>query len=423
MTTNRRDFIKKTAMLTGALSLVLPESWAKNELPEKPIDTEEYWSAVRKLFPLRTNKIYLNNGTMGPSPFPVLNEVQNEMLSIETLGRYGGNEEIAITSLAKFLGSKDTEISLMRNVTEGINVVCWGLKLKKGDEVIISTHEHVGHATPWLNRAKLHGIKLKVINLGKTADETLNIVKSAITKKTKVISLPHIPCTNGQVLPVKEICKLAKEKNIYSFIDGAHPPGMINIDLKDIGCDFYAGCCHKWMLGPKGTGFLYVSEEKRNKLQAYYGGGGFDIGWDMLSKPPVLKGYVDNGHRYYYGTQNAALFKGIDKCIEFQNNIGRDLIEKRVKYLSNYLQDHLMNLNKDIEMLTPTESISKAAQISFKIKNKSMSDLHNQCTESSIVTRFVAENEINCLRISTHIYNNTKEIDAFLKEVDVFLSK
>lgn len=423
MTTNRRDFLKKTALITGVMSLSLTESWGKNELPENPVDTEEYWSSVRKLFPLRTNKIYLNNGTMGPSPYPVLNEVQNEMLTIETQGRYGGNEEGAIQSLAKFLGSKDTEISLMRNVTEGINVVCWGLKLKKGDEVIISSHEHVGHATPWLNRAKLHGIKLKVIHLGKTAEETLNLVKSAITKKTKVISLPHVPCTIGQVLPVKEICKLAKEKNIYSFIDGAHPPGMIQIDLKEIGCDFYAGCCHKWMLGPKGTGFLYVSEDKRNQLQAYYGGGGFDIGWDMLSKPPVIKGYVDNGHRYYYGTQNAALFKGIEKCIEFQNNIGRELIEKRVKYLSNYLQDNLMKLNKNIEMLTPTEAISKAAQISFKVKDKSMSDLHNHCTEANIITRFVAENEVNCLRISTHIYNNTKEIDAFLKEVDVFLSK
>jgi cysteine desulfurase/selenocysteine lyase len=423
MTTNRRDFLKKTALLTGAFSLSMPNSFGANELPEKPIDTEEYWNAVRKLFPLRSSKIYLNNGTMGPSPYPVLNEVQNEMLNIETQGRYGGYEDYAINSLSKFLGSKDSEISLMRNVTEGINVVCWGLKLKKGDEVIISSHEHVGHATPWLNRAKLHGIKLKVIHLGKTAEETLNIVKQAITKRTKVISLPHIPCTIGQVLPVKEICKLAKDKNIFSLIDGAHPPGMLQIDLKDIGCDFYAGCCHKWMLGPKGTGFLFVSEEKRNKLQAYYGGGGFDTGWDMLTKPPILKGYVDNGHRYFYGTQNAALFKGIEKCIEFQNNIGTELIEKRVKYLSNYLQENLMKLNKNIDMLTPTEAISKAAQISFKIKDKSMSDLHNQCTENNIVTRFVAENEINCLRVSTHIYNNTKEIDAFLKEVDVFLSK
>ena len=93
--------------------------------------------------------------------------------------------------------------------------------------------------------------------IGKTAEETLQNIQKAISKKTKLISVPHIPCTIGQVLPVKEICRIAKEKNIGTFLDGAHPPGMLQLDLKDIGCDFYAGCCHKWMLGPKGTGFLY----------------------------------------------------------------------------------------------------------------------------------------------------------------------
>jgi selenocysteine lyase/cysteine desulfurase len=276
-------------------------------------------------------------------------------------------------------------------------------------------HEHVGHALPWLNRAKLHGIVIKVIKLGKTAEETLDNVKNLITPNTKVISVPHIPCTIGQILPVKEICKLAKERNIWSFIDGAHPPGMLLVDLKDIDCDFYAGCCHKWMLGPKGTGFLYVAESKRDTLQAYYGGGGFDTGWDMLSNPPFLKGYAESGHRYYYGTQNPSLFKGIAKAIEFQNQIGRELIEKRVKSLASYLQKNLIKLSDKVEMLTPLESIS------FKIKDKDVAKLQTQCNERHITTRYVSENNINCLRISTHIYNSFSEIDTFLIEVDKFI--
>ena len=135
-----------------------------------------------------------------------------------------------------------------------------------------------------------------------------------------------------------------------------------------------------------------------------------------------MKGYADNGHRYYYGTQNPALLKGISKAIEFQNQIGRDRIEARVKSLANYLQDQLINLSKDVEMLTPTESISKAAQVSFKIKDREMQKLQTQCGEKKIITRYVAENNINCLRVSTHIYNSFEEIDLFLKEVDTFLS-
>lgn len=417
----RRNFIRNTAWLTGAMVLGNLKLDARPLLPGDSSDEEQYWKIVRAQFPLSEKKIYLNNGTQGVSPYSVLNEVQQDMLEVDTQGRYGGSDEAVIKSLAQFLNVKDSEISLTHNVTEGINIVCWGLPLKAGDEVIITNNEHVGHASPWLNRWKISGVKLVVIQLGKTAEETLSNIRKAITANTKLISVPHIPCTIGQVLPVKEICALAKNRNIWSFLDGAHPPGMIQLDLKEIDCDFYAGCCHKWMLGPKGTGFLYVTEGKRNIVQAYYAGAGVDTGWDLISTPQLFKGYSENGHRYFYGTQNASLYKGVIKAIEFQNQIGRELIEKRVKYLSAYLQENLMKLGPDVEMLTPTESISRAAQISFKIKNKDVLKLQTQCNEGHITTRFVAENNINCLRVSTHIYNNVKELDIFLKEVDKFM--
>ncbi len=416
---SRRDFLKNSALLVGAMSFGnLPAAIAP--LPE-PSDDESYWKLLRAQFPLSPSRIFLNNGTVGPSPFVVLNEVQQDMLEIDTTGRYGGHEETAIKALAGFLGTEESEISLTRNVTEGINIACWGLPLKAKDEILMTGHEHVGHATPWLNRAKLHGVVIRIVPLGKTAEETLKNFKDRITPQTRVISIPHIPCTIGQVLPVKEICTAAREKGIFSLIDGAHPPGMLELNIKDIGCDVYAGCCHKWMLGPKGTGFLYVSAAIRNDLQVYYAGGGFDNGWDMLSTPPVLKGYIDNGHRYYYGTQNASLFKGIAKAVEFQGQIGKKRIENRVKQLAAYLQDHLTRLSPDIEMLTPVESVSRAAQVSFRITGKDIQKLQNQCNEKHIITRYVAENDIKCLRISTHIYNSFNDIDAFLLETEKFL--
>lgn len=421
--TKRRDFIKQSLLTTGALSLGINNAsstiLSNSYLYES--NDELFWKLIRSQFPLSKDKTFLNNGTTGPSPFSVIHAVQNEMMEIEKSGKYGGNEDIAIKSIASFLGTEQSEISLTRNVTEGINIICWGLNLKEGDEVIMTKHEHVGHAGPWLNRAKLHGIVAKPMELGNTAEETIELFKKTITKKTKVVSIPHIPCTIGQVLPVKEICAIAKNMGIITLIDGAHPPGMLALNLKDIDCDFYVGCCHKWMLGPKGTGFLYVSANSRKLVQVYYGGGGVDTGWDMLSNPPKMESYVDNGHRYFYGTQNAALFKGIEAAVLFHEQIGKNKIEMRVKALANYLQENLIKLSNQITMLTPTESISKGAQIAFKIKDKDMSELQKKGYEKNIITRYVPENNINCIRISTHIYNNETEINSFLELVDNFI--
>src|SRR5690606_14532422 len=126
--------------------------------------------------------------------------------------------------------------------------------------------EHVGNALPWLNRARVDGISLKVLDLTLPLEQMLKTLESYIGKNTKVIALPHLPCTTGRVMPVKEISAMAKRKGILKFVDGAHGPGMLDIDLHDLGCDFYASCCHKWLLGPKGTGFVYIKKEHLEKV-------------------------------------------------------------------------------------------------------------------------------------------------------------
>ncbi|MBC7426322.1 MAG: aminotransferase class V-fold PLP-dependent enzyme [Bacteroidia bacterium] len=421
MKQDRRQFLLKAAAASAVLALrpFSSEAFSPNSIPSLPEfkDEEKYWKLVRDQFPLDKTKTFLNNGTMGPSPYPVINEVTQEMLHVDTIAKYGGYEEETVAAISNFLGCEKEEMSITRNVTEGINIVCWGVKLNKGDEVIITTHEHVGNAGPWLNKSVVQGIILKPLSPGKDAQETFEIIKKSITSKTKMISIPHVPCTTGQVYPVKEICAYARTKGIITMLDGAHPPGMLNVNLTDIGCDFYSGCCHKWMLGPKGTGFLYVNKESRKLIQPYYMGGGTDLGWDLLTTPVTFKGYVENGHRFYYGTQNAALLKGVIKAIEFHETIGKDNIEKRVKSLSGYFQKNLVAIDSNIEMMTPFEEISRGGQVGFKIKGKEMTALQKYLGERAITTRYVAENNLNNLRISTHIYNSFAEIDTLLGHI------
>lgn len=217
---NRRNFIRSASVLATA-TIAEMEAFASMQMLKTEdssaiaADDEAYWGNVRQLFPLSKKLIYLNNGTMGPSPYPVIEAVRDGMMEGDHHGGYGGWEATS-EKLAGFLGAEGAEVALTHNVTDGINIACWGVPLKRGDEVILTTHEHVGNAFPWLNRRKLHGIVIKTFSPGDTADETLNRIASLITKKTRAIAVPHIPCTQGQVFPVKEICALAREKGIYS---------------------------------------------------------------------------------------------------------------------------------------------------------------------------------------------------------------
>jgi selenocysteine lyase/cysteine desulfurase len=422
MTNNRRDFLKATAKL-GSLSL-LPmlgnESlFASNKSatlnPLMAENDEEAWLALRKKFPLQNNRIYLNNGTIGPAPFLVIEAVTKKMIEVETSAEYGGWDE-SRKSLAKFVKVDENEISLTHNVTEGINIICWSLNLKEGDEILITNHEHVGGALPWLNRAELDNLKVNYFEIGKNAAETLKNLANKITVKTKVIAVPHILCTIGQIQPIKEIVKLGKEKNIKVFVDGAHGAGMLNLNLKELGCDYYASCCHKWLCAPKGTAFLYVNKESIHDLKPHYVGAGSDIGWNIVNPPnPLMTGYVDTAHRFDYGTQNASIWAGVDAAIAFWEKIGIDKIEARVKYLASHLQFSLLNLkNNNLEMLTSLEASSRGGIIAFKLKNVEYNKFQTLATDAGFRIRVVPENGINCIRVSTHIYNSLDEINQFV---------
>lgn len=420
MQANRRKFLQQSsAALLG--TVVLPSfssdiqaaPLAKVEGTIAPSD-ETYWSMVRQQFPLNKDLAYLNNGTMGPSPYPVIEAVKKGMMEGDVNGSYGGWEATQ-AKLAKFVGADENEIALTHNVTDGINIVCWGLPLKKGDEVIMTTHEHVGNAFPWLNRQMVHGIVIKVFTPASTAGETLERVKALYTNKTRAVAVPHIPCTQGQVLPAKEICTWAKENGLFAFIDGAHGPGMLLVDLHDMGCDAYASCSHKWMLGPKGTGFLYVKKSFQQTLQTYFVGGGSDNGkWNMASTPIATGAYADSAHRYYGGTQASGLYKGVDAAIDFIETIGMTNIHERIMYLSSYAQAELLKFGDKVELITPTEVRSRAGVNGFRIKGVNFNDFYKTCADNKVRIRVVQENSLNSLRMSTHIYNTKDEIDRLM---------
>ena len=455
-----------------------------------------YWDFIRTLFPLKSDLTFLNNGTMGITPYPVLEALNKSFHHIAENGAYPMHDGSFEENLGQILGCKGSELAITKNVSEGVNLACRAISLKKGDEVIITLHEHVGGCAAWLYRAKTEGIVLKLATLGATAEETLNNIKAVKTKNTKVIAVPHIPCTIGQVLPVNEICAWAKANGIISAIDGAHPLGMLQMNLKEMGCDYYSGCFHKWLLGPIGTGFFYASEEILSQSAIHHVAAYSVDKFDMSTTPPSMGELVNKTARYSYGTFPGPMYDGAKAAMQFYQKIGPALIEKRVKYLSKEVMNGLMEINNNpslkfpvidpsrsqnavdnssnnslpitwkmhqnqgpvIEVLTPSEDASRGAQVGFRIyqhpskivaaniqstiaETPLSKSTENQtgvpgtstpqasqrfcdfARKNNVILRYVAENNIHCVRVSTHYYNNKKDINRFFEVLQLFLKE
>jgi selenocysteine lyase/cysteine desulfurase len=413
-TLTRRTFIRTFSggALGAAVLYAFPEeARAKYILSfNQDVDEhdEDFWRIVRDQFPLKKDPLFLNNGTMGPSPFVVIDAVRTEMEDVDRTARYGGWEP-ARAKIARFINADEQEIALTHNVTEGINIVACGLPLKAGDEVILTDHEHAGNALPWLARARRDGIVIKQLKLARTFDETLNRLNSLIGSRTRCIAVPHITCTTGQVLPAKQIARLAREKNLWFFLDGAHTPGMLPLDVKDLGCDFFASCGHKWMMGPKGTGFLWVRKEMVTMLEPHWTGAGADAAWNLAEGKIEFR---TDAHRFDFATQSSAIFVGMGAAVDFLYHLGMENVARRDQALAGHLRKRLLQLGERVEILTPDEKGGYGSVVGFRVKGVPYDVLHRQLLEKyHIVTRAVPENGVNCNRISTHIYSSFDEVD------------
>lgn len=417
----RRQFVnylaRGLAVAAGA-PLIAGKSVPAISLREGNKADEHFWAFVREQFPLTHDRVYLNTGGLGASPYAVIDAVVSRMNELEKISETGHSEQIWSSlkqKAAALLGCAAAEIAYTRNATEGINIVCNGLPLKRGDEVITTTHEHVGNAVPWLARQKRDGIVIKLFEPStKSAPENLDRIERLLSKRTRVISVPHATTTTGQVLPVQEIAALAKAKNLWFFIDGAQTAGMLNFNLHDIGCDAYATSGHKWMLGPKGTGLLYVRQNMLDTIQALEVGAYSDKSHDLLTGELTLH---PTAQRYEYGTVSTPIFVGLGAAVDFLMQIGMETVWTRIAALATAFLNGLQEI-PNVEILSPLDPPARSAMITFKMKNIEYLKLQSFLAEKyKLRTRGVGEGGVNALRISWHLYNSFEEVNRVLAGV------
>jgi cysteine desulfurase / selenocysteine lyase len=377
---------------------------------------KRFWQIVRMQFPLTDTRAYFNTGGLGASPYQVIDAVKKKMDKLEEIGEVGRSEEEWMSvkrNISDFISAEPEEITLTGCCTEGMNIIANGLPLKKGDEVLLSTHEHVGGALPWLGRQKRDGIAVKTFNPGSDAGETLDTIRRAVTPKTRVISVSHITCTTGTVLPVQDISEFARSKNIWSVIDGAQAVGHIPVNVEEIGCDCYATSGHKWMLGPKRTGVLYVRKEMLETVTPTVIGAYSDAGWNYRDG----LNYHPTAQRYEFGTYNVPVMHGLGVAVDFLNLIGMKRVFSRCHELASFVIRSVQNI-PHIDVLTPTAPGEFASIVTIRLSNITTMALQNHLAQKyRLRTRYVAEADLDALRVSIHLYNNTEEVERLVEGV------
>jgi len=187
------------------------------------------------------------------------------------------------------------------------------------------------------------------------------------------------------------------------------------IDMKELGCDFYASCGHKWLLGPSGTGFLYVNSNVLEDLTPFAIGAYSDTGWTISDINQVIDGFVPTAHRFDYGTQSAPLANGLKAAVTFLSDIRIEKVETYISGLSDHLYKELSKIDQ-IEVLSPNEERSRSSMIAFKINTMDYREF-GKLVAKEFRIRMVPESNLNAIRISTHIYNNKLQIDNFIDKI------
>jgi len=425
MAVERREFLRRSAI--GAALLGLPLSRAEaalgHDAPPLPAhglldsDPERYWAELRRQWLLAADRANLNCGSVGCSPLPVLHAMIDHILDAETFREgpypwFGYEENTRVRDLrdglAAFLHCQRDELAIVRNATEGNNVVCNGLDLKPGEEVLLTDQEHPGGRCCYEQKAARYGIKLNLVKLPKppaSKEQLVDLFEKAITPKTRVLLFSHITTVTGVILPAKELCAMARRHGVLTHVDGAHCIGQIPLDMHDIGCDFYITSPHKWLMAPKGTGTLFVRDEVCDRLW------GNTVSGEWNNK--AMKAYRFSN----FGTSNLSVMVGCKAALDFCNTIGPERIYARGHQLATRVRDFVAS-KPQLKVVNASKDEFFGNLVSFEPSGtagapKDLAAIAHECAGRNI--RIAGGGER--IRIATHLFTQPTEVSLFCDAV------
>jgi selenocysteine lyase/cysteine desulfurase len=357
--------------------------------------------------------IHLNTASLGATPRVVLDRTLAAWRKLESSPvrmAYGNAEDNVLSAAervreraAGFIGCEQDELLLTRCTTDAMNIVAQGMRWTAGDRVLTTDREHDGGSLCWAYIAQRHGVVVDRIAIALDEHDSAAIVRrfaAAITPVTRVISVSHVISSTGLRMPIAEISALARERGVLCVVDGAQAVGAMPIDVKALGCHAYAASGHKWLMGPKGTGLLYVSRAASTAIQP--------IQWQ-------------DGHRY--GAESAGvgpqpLVIGLGAAIERLQDVGITAIERHGLALRNRAYEQLTQIKK-LRVVGPPPGPAATAIVTCVLPDDidSMALRDTLLARHGIIVKMSEKRHFNGFRLSPHILNNEAQVDAALKAV------
>ena len=414
---SRRDFARFLA-LSGSVFLREPLlAWPAplQQTPERP--DEQFWLKVRQQFLMPTELAVLNAANLCPSPAPVLEAMYRSTKDMDADPSFDNRQKMSAGKeetrriVAGFLRVTPEEIVLTRNTSEANNMVSSGLDLEAGDEVIVFADNHPSNNAAWTQKAKRFGFLVTTIsqpNPHPGPEYYVDVVRKAITSRTRVLAFTHHTSTVGDVLPAKELCQVARERGVMTLVDGACTFGMVDVDLSDIQPDFYTGSSHKWPCGPKEVGVLYINRRVEGRIQP-----------SIISAYPGAVGIARTMEAM--GQRDEPAIIGFGEALNFQAGIGRKAIEQRSRSLGQALIAGLRRID-GVELWTHPDPSRSAAVVSFRPGNLDVSRLSAALYRNDRIgcaTRVGADRP--GIRFSPHIYNTTAEVDRSIAAIAKYM--
>jgi L-cysteine/cystine lyase len=372
---------------------------------------------IRAEIPATASVIYLNTGWQGPSPRSVIAAV-HETFALEAEAPTGPSANVkkleisrkARRALADLINATPEEVSLQQNTTEGINIVVSGLGLQPGDEVITCSLEHSSVVVPFYYSRERYGVTAKIVHLsGRDSDADILVrFEEALSPATKLVVLSHVTYGSGQLLPIREICRLAHARGAHLLLDAAQSVGQMPVDVRELECDFCAFPGHKWLLGPAATGALYVRRDLIQRLEppkvAHHAADYYNLRGDFRPK-------VDAIEKFELTTVSVPLLAGLLAAHEFLQGIGLDAVRERALHLARYATARLSRIPGTRLVSSEREEAVASGLVSFSLAGVPP-EVVTACLwdRRRIVARTVPDT--SCTRLSLHVFNTETEVDA-----------
>lgn len=375
---------------------------------------------------LEPDVVFLNHGSYGATPRPVMETYHNwqgklELQPVRFLAReINGLLLEGRQALGAYLGAGADELVFVPNATHGANIIARSVELSPNDEVLTTDHEYGACDYAWefvcrkTGSSYIHqSIPLPV----QSEEEIVEQFWKGVSSRTKVIYLSHITSPTALVLPVKQICQRAKQLNILTVVDAAHSPGQIPVDLQDLGSDVVFGNCHKWMLSPKGAGFLYVRQETQPVIKPLI------VSWGYHATEEIATGSQFIDYLQWTGTHDPAAYLSVPEAIRFMQENAWDNVRQNCHGLLTNAIERICEL-AGMEPLYPLDSDFYAQMGIAPIPNSDLSLLKQRLYDKyKVEVPLIQWHDRQFIRISVQGYNGQEDIDALISALKALMSE